>query len=165
MNFGRVFLSVMTLIQSLPSHLWISALASFGVVQRFRLEKTHQKEFHLADQSVCEYSLSMNSVAPYRRWAHAVRSWRGQVCTALVIFSRSASRHLTPKRTSKHEMVELPVGSKPGWELEQADPDQEESPPLKSVADRSASFILVLVLSMITCPWLTHWPAFSFSIH
>jgi hypothetical protein len=67
MNFGRAFLSMMSLIQSLPSHLWISALVSFGVVQRFRLglEKTHQKDqFRLTDQGVCEYSLSMNSVAP-----------------------------------------------------------------------------------------------------
>jgi hypothetical protein len=50
-------------------------------------------------------------------------------------------------------MIELPVGSKPGWELEQPDPDQEEdSLPLKSVADRSASFVLALsfVLGSLT---------------
>jgi hypothetical protein len=41
-------------------------------------------------------------------------------------------------------MIELPVGSKPGWEIEQPDPDQEESPELKSVADRSAPFVLAL---------------------
>jgi hypothetical protein len=65
MNFWASFLSAMTLIQSLPSHLSISALASFGVVQRFRLEGTHQKDqFRLTDQGVCQYSLSMNSVAP-----------------------------------------------------------------------------------------------------
>jgi hypothetical protein len=68
---------------------------------------------------------------------------------------------LTPNADAEREMVELPVGSKPGWELEQPDPDQEESPPLKSVADRSASF----VRAFFTCPWLTHWLAFSFSIH
>lgn len=75
MNFEWAFLSVMTLIQSLPSHLWISALASFGVVQRFRLEKTHQKDrFRLTDQSVCEYSLSMNSVAPLEQLE--VEAWQ-----------------------------------------------------------------------------------------
>ena len=49
--------------------------------------------------------------------------------------------------------MELPVGSTQGWELEQPDPDhEEESLLLKSVADRSASFILAL----FTCHWLTH---------
>jgi hypothetical protein len=31
---------------------------------------------------------------------------------------------------------DLPVGPKPGWELEQPDADQEYPLPLKSVADR-----------------------------
>ena len=35
------------------------------------------------------------------------------------------------------EARELPVGPKPGWELEQPDSDDQESPPpLKGVADR-----------------------------
>lgn len=51
-------------------------------------------------------------------------------------------------------MIELPVGSKPSWELEQLeqpDPDQEEPLPLKSAADRSASF----ARHLFTCPRLT----------
>ena len=53
---------------------------------------------------------------------------------------------------TKTQMVELPVVSKPGSELGQPDSDQEESLPLKSVADRSA----LLVLALFTCPRLTH---------
>ena len=34
------------------------------------------------------------------------------------------------------EARELPVGPKPGWELEQPDSDQESPLPLKGVADR-----------------------------
>lgn len=51
----------------LPSHLWISALASFGIeqVQGCRLQKTHQEDqLRLTDRSVREYLLSMNSVVP-----------------------------------------------------------------------------------------------------
>jgi hypothetical protein len=44
-----------------------------------------------------------------------------------------------PATSSRQDMIEardLPVGPKPGWELEQPEPDQEDSLPLKSVADR-----------------------------
>lgn len=34
------------------------------------------------------------------------------------------------------EAREFPVGSQPGWELQQSSPDEESPPPLKSVADR-----------------------------
>ena len=34
------------------------------------------------------------------------------------------------------EARDFPVGPKPGWELEQSEPDQENSLPLKSAADR-----------------------------
>jgi len=43
------------------------------------------------------------------------------------------------RTTQPREMIdarEFPVGSKPGWELEQPDSEQESSLPLKSVADR-----------------------------
>lgn len=44
---------------------------------------------------------------------------------------------LHPTQNRQREMAELPVGSKPGWEL-----DQEDTPPLKTVAERSVSFVL-----------------------
>ena len=167
MNFGRAFLSMMTLIRSLPGHLWISALAFFGVVQRFRLglERAHQKDqFRPTDHGVCEYSLSMNSVAPLEVGARSeiLRKRPGlrHFGNILTLYFSTYTQHQNAERRQR-EMVELPVGSKPGWELEQPDTDQEESPPLKSVADRSAFFVLAL----FTCPWLTHWLAFSFSIH
>ncbi|KAF8506722.1 hypothetical protein F5888DRAFT_1644769 [Russula emetica] len=57
-------------------------------------------------------------------------------------------------------MIELPVGSKPGWELEQPDPDQEEeSLPLKSVAD---SLLVFHSLKQSRSNWLSStFPKFS----
>ncbi len=34
------------------------------------------------------------------------------------------------------EARELPVGSKPGWELDQPEPDEEDVLPLKSASER-----------------------------
>ena len=53
-------------------------------------------------------------------------------------------------------MIDLPVGSKPAWEL-----DQEDPLPLKNTAERSVSFVYVL----FTRPWLTPCLVFSFFIH
>lgn len=50
--------------------------------------------------------------------------------------TRTAERTGTEKM-GMIEARELPVGAKPGWELEQPDSDDQESPPpLKGVADR-----------------------------
>lgn len=58
-------------------------------------------------------------------------------------------------------MIELPVGSKPGWELEQpdTDADEEESLPLKSVAD---SLLVFHSLKQSRSNWLSStFPKFS----
>jgi hypothetical protein len=45
----------------------------------------------------------------------------------------------TPNTLNMIEAGDFPVGPKPEWELEQPEPDQEISLPLKSVADRCFS--------------------------
>jgi hypothetical protein len=151
---------MMALVQSLPSHLWISALASFGIEQgnvRCRLQKTHQEDqLRLTDQSVCECLSTMNLVAPLE-FEFGVSHLVAVGIKFAALWSPSHALPLDfPHTTYKREMIDLPVGPKPGWEL-----DQEGDLPLKTVPERSVSFDLAL----LTCPWLNHWPAFSSFIH
>jgi hypothetical protein len=52
---------------------------------------------------------------------------------------RTLARLRTLSTNTTQNMIEardFPVGHKPGWELEQSEPDQENPLPLKSAADR-----------------------------
>lgn len=91
----------------------------------------------------------MNSVAPLQVGARSDSKSEVGKGPSLHHFGDILTVCLSTSNTkTQREMIELPVGSKPGWEHEQSDPDQEESLELKSTADRSASFVLAR-------PWLT----------
>ena len=159
MNFGRVFSLMMTLVQSVPSRLWVSALASFGIVQgnvRCRLQRTHKEDqFRLTDWRACECLLSMNSVAPLDvalEWHTQEGPQFAPFGNILTLQSDHTTHHFAPspqhptQNRQHREMIDLPVGSKPSWEH-----DQEDTLPFKTTAER-----LVSRPCIFACPRLTH---------
>lgn len=145
MNFGEVSSLMM-------SRLWVSALASFGIVQgnvRCRLQKTHQED----QFRPTECSLSMNSVAPLdvgplefgiREGPQFAPLWKHSHAPSDYAHHFATSpQHPPTQNRQRREMIDLPVGSKPGWEH-----DQEDTLPLKTAAERLVSFVLASSLAL-----------------